>query len=64
MAREKGLTEKKMFGKASMMVMRGREMPGWLRVETGSVRTKAQLAAVVRTRGPSDERPSAGRSPR
>ena len=81
LAREAGLTEKKMFGGlafliggnmavaasgqggllvrvdpddsdrlcastgASAMVMRGREMKGWLRVEAESVRTQQQLAA-------------------
>ena len=30
-----------------MMEMRGRSMPGWLRVESGVVRTKKQLAPWV-----------------
>jgi TfoX/Sxy family transcriptional regulator of competence genes len=30
-----------------MMEMRGRSMPGWLRVESGAVRTKKQLAPWV-----------------
>jgi hypothetical protein len=29
------------------MEMRGREMPGWMRVDADSVRTKPQLAAWV-----------------
>ena len=33
--------------KATRMVMRGREMDGWLRVDTADVRTKRQLAAWV-----------------
>ena len=81
--RERGLTEKKMFGglaflvggnmavaasgqggilvrvdpdesdrlvartKARPMVMRGREMHGWLRVDADDVRTKRQLAKWV-----------------
>ena len=81
--RERGLTEKKMFGglaflvggnmaiaasgqggvlvrvdpeqsdalvaetKAKPMVMRGREMAGWLRVDTEDVSTKAQLGKWV-----------------
>ena len=32
---------------ARPMEMRGREMTGWLRVDTGDVRTKRQLAAWV-----------------
>ncbi len=32
---------------ASTMVMRGREMPGWLRLDAEHVRTKAQLAHWV-----------------
>ena len=32
---------------AHVMEMRGREMPGWLRVDTGDVRTKAQLSKWV-----------------
>jgi TfoX/Sxy family transcriptional regulator of competence genes len=32
---------------ARTMEMRGREMPGWLRVDTDDVRTKKQLAAWV-----------------
>lgn len=32
---------------AETMVMRGREMRGWLRVEAGDVRTKAQLSKWV-----------------
>jgi TfoX/Sxy family transcriptional regulator of competence genes len=83
--RERGLTEKKMFGglafliggnmavaasgqggllvrtdpaesdtlvargAAQPMVMRGREMAGWLRVEADDVRTKRQLERWVRT---------------
>ena len=83
-AKEKGLSEKKMFGglafliggnmaiaasgqggilvrvdpeqsdklvattKASVAVMRGRAMPGWLRVDTVDVRTKPQLAKWVK----------------
>jgi TfoX/Sxy family transcriptional regulator of competence genes len=31
----------------SVMVMRGRAMPGWMRVDAGAVRTKQQLAAWV-----------------
>jgi TfoX/Sxy family transcriptional regulator of competence genes len=82
-AKERGLSEKKMFGglafliggnmaiaasgqggilvrvdpeqsdklvsstKASIAVMRGRPMPGWLRVESADVRTKPQLAKWV-----------------
>ena len=34
--------------KARMMEMRGREMPGWLRVDAADVRTKQQLAKWVR----------------
>jgi TfoX/Sxy family transcriptional regulator of competence genes len=30
-----------------MMEMRGRTMPGWLRVDSGSVRTKRQLSGWV-----------------
>jgi hypothetical protein len=33
--------------KAVPMVMRGREMPGWLRVELYDVRTKRQLSSWV-----------------
>ncbi len=83
-AKEKGLSEKKMFGglafliggnmaiaasgqggilvrvdpeqsarlvattKASVAVMRGRAMPGWLRVDGADVRTKPQLAKWVK----------------
>ena len=83
--RERGLTEKKMFGglafliagnmavaasgqggllvradpeesdglvargPARPMVMRGREMAGWLRVDADDVRTKRQLERWVRT---------------
>jgi TfoX/Sxy family transcriptional regulator of competence genes len=83
LGRERGLTEKKMFGglaflvggnmavaasgqggilvrvdpeesdrlvartKARPMVMRGREMHGWLRVDADDVRTKHQLAKWV-----------------
>lgn len=37
---------------ADVMVMRGREMRGWLRVDSNDVRTKAQLAKwVERGRG-------------
>jgi TfoX/Sxy family transcriptional regulator of competence genes len=32
---------------ARVVEMRGREMPGWLRVESDDVRTKRQLAAWV-----------------
>jgi TfoX/Sxy family transcriptional regulator of competence genes len=32
---------------AEVMVMRGREMRGWLRVDSADVRTKAQLAKWV-----------------
>src|SRR5437763_10299518 len=32
---------------ASPMIMRGREMAGWLRVDAGDVRTKRQLARWV-----------------
>ena len=32
---------------ARLVEMRGREMPGWLRVDTKDVRTKRQLAAWV-----------------
>jgi TfoX/Sxy family transcriptional regulator of competence genes len=82
-AKERGLSEKKMFGglafliggnmaiaasgqggilvrvdpeqsdklvsstKASVAVMRGRPMPGWLRVASSDVRTKPQLAKWV-----------------
>jgi len=82
-AKERGLSEKKMFGglaflvgghmavaasgqggvlvrvdpdrsdrlvatsKASVAVMRGRPMPGWLRVASADVRTKPQLAKWV-----------------
>lgn len=34
-------------GRARVMEMRGREMPGWLRVDAGDVRTRAQLNAWV-----------------
>ena len=34
--------------KAEVAVMRGRAMPGWLRVQAGDVRTKPQLAKWVR----------------
>jgi len=34
-------------GTASPMVMRGREMSGWLRVDGAALRTRAQLAAWV-----------------
>jgi TfoX/Sxy family transcriptional regulator of competence genes len=83
-AKEKGLTEKKMFGglaflvggnmaiaasgqggilvrvdpeqsdklvattKATVAVMQGRAMPGWLRVDTADVRTKPQLSKWVK----------------
>jgi TfoX/Sxy family transcriptional regulator of competence genes len=83
LGRERGVTEKKMFGglafllggnmavaasgqggilvrvdpeesdrllsktKAHPMVMRGREMQGWLRVDADDVRTKRQLAPWV-----------------
>ena len=83
-AKEKGLSEKKMFGglafliggnmaiaasgqggilvrvdpeqsdklvattKASAAIMRGRPMPGWLRVDVADVRTKPQLSKWVR----------------
>ncbi|MDX6465006.1 MAG: hypothetical protein QOI27_46 [Gaiellaceae bacterium] len=33
---------------ASLMEMRGRQMPGWMRVELADVRTKQQLAKWVR----------------
>ena len=33
--------------KAELMEMRGRPMPGWLRVAAGDVRTKSQLAKWV-----------------
>jgi TfoX/Sxy family transcriptional regulator of competence genes len=32
---------------ARMMEMRGREMPGWLRISAGDVRTKRQLSTWV-----------------
>ena len=32
---------------ASLMEMRGREMPGWMRVEADAVRTKKQLSTWV-----------------
>jgi TfoX/Sxy family transcriptional regulator of competence genes len=32
---------------ASLMEMRGREMPGWMRVDAEAVRTKKQLSAWV-----------------
>jgi TfoX/Sxy family transcriptional regulator of competence genes len=32
---------------ASLMEMRGREMPGWMRVDADAVRTKKQLSAWV-----------------
>ncbi|HEV2426751.1 MAG TPA: TfoX/Sxy family protein [Acidimicrobiales bacterium] len=35
-------------GAATVMVMRGREMPGWLRVDAEHVRTTRQLARWVR----------------
>jgi TfoX/Sxy family transcriptional regulator of competence genes len=83
-AKEKGLSEKKMFGglafliggnmaiaasgqggilvrvdreqsdmlvtttKASVAVMQGRAMPGWLRLESADVRTKPQLSKWVK----------------
>jgi hypothetical protein len=83
LARERGLTEKKMFGglafmiggnmaiaargqgglmvrvdpdqsdalvattKARLVEMRGRQMPGWLRVDAPDVRTRQQLAKWV-----------------
>jgi hypothetical protein len=31
----------------SLMVMRGREMPGWLRVDVDAIKTKRQLAPWV-----------------
>ena len=34
-------------GKAELMVMRGRAMPGWLRVATEGVRTNRELARWV-----------------
>jgi TfoX/Sxy family transcriptional regulator of competence genes len=34
--------------KASVAVMRGRAMPGWLRVASGDVRTKPQLTKWVK----------------
>lgn len=34
-------------GKARLMEMRGRSMPGWLRVDTADVTTKRQLARWV-----------------
>src|SRR5262252_2437759 len=34
-------------GKAELMVMRGRAMPGWLRVASEEVRTKRELARWV-----------------
>ncbi len=34
-------------GAATVMVMRGREMPGWLRVDAEAVRTTRQLARWV-----------------
>jgi TfoX/Sxy family transcriptional regulator of competence genes len=34
--------------KASVAVMRGREMPGWLRVDSADVRTKPQLTKWVK----------------
>jgi TfoX/Sxy family transcriptional regulator of competence genes len=34
-------------GKAQPMVMRGREMTGWLRVDAGEVRTREELATWV-----------------
>jgi TfoX/Sxy family transcriptional regulator of competence genes len=82
-SRERGITEKKMFGGlaflldgnmavaasgqggllvrvdpdesdkltrkagASLMEMRGREMPGWMRVDAGAVKTKKQLSVWV-----------------
>jgi hypothetical protein len=84
-AKERGLTEKKMFGGlafliggnmaiaasgqggilvrvdpaqsekleraagASIAIMRGRAMPGWMRVDPEHLRTKAQLAKWVKT---------------
>jgi len=36
-------------GAAQPMVMRGREMTGWLRVGSDAVRTRAQLAKWVQT---------------
>jgi TfoX/Sxy family transcriptional regulator of competence genes len=35
-------------GTASLMEMRGREMPGWIRVDAEQVRTKRELARWVR----------------
>jgi hypothetical protein len=32
----------------SLMVMRGREMPGWLRVESDAIKTKRQLESWVK----------------
>jgi hypothetical protein len=34
--------------KASVAVMQGRSMPGWLRLDSADVRTKPQLAKWVR----------------
>jgi TfoX/Sxy family transcriptional regulator of competence genes len=34
--------------KATVAVMQGREMPGWLRVDTADVRTKPQLSKWVK----------------
>ena len=34
--------------KASVAVMQGRAMPGWLRVDSADVRTKPQLSKWVR----------------
>jgi hypothetical protein len=62
MSKESNVSEQKMFGglafliggnmavattRAEPMVMRGRSMNGWLRVESGDVRQKRQLAKWV-----------------
>ena len=35
-------------GQAEVAVMSGREMPGWLRVESGQLRTKRQLGSWIK----------------
>jgi hypothetical protein len=51
LARERGLSEKRMFGGLAFLVgpfeMRGRPLDGWLRVDIEGVRTKRQLASWV-----------------
>ena len=43
-----GDTDKLAKAGAEVMVMRGKPMPGWLRISSDSVRTKAELAKWVK----------------